>query len=488
MIYQQADDLIRASQGVHGMDDILPFDLCLQLDGKPQILGCLEIYRLLPGRRLTLRALMNGQTVVVKLYIGKGYERYWKRELSGLRVLSETKLPTPRLLGHESDPSNGLSFLILEYLPPDPIEQQSTPAHKVVKLSPVLAQMHKAGVTQKDMHLNNFLFAARGIFLIDGDAIAKHAALSYRTVTDNLAALVAQVNFADASLGKKCLSAYLAECGTDLSIDEEVLHKRVRQKRQKRLDGLLGKAQRNCTDYYCTSGFRHFFICERQSFDTRMQSLLTDLDGWVERGERLKSGNTCTVSRVRIDDRSYVIKRYNIKSVGHALNRALRTTRARVSWLNSRILGFYRIPSARIRALYEVRLGPFRRKAYLIMDDLDGELLSEQQQPLSREIKSSIYSTFQKLLDAGLVHGDTKASNFIMLKPDTVSTELRLAVIDLDVLKRFVPGAGMTSDRRFIDAFEKDVLRFLKNFDADSELTDQLSIEALSVTRPDCSV
>ena len=496
MKYAHSDDLISASKDIHGLDETLPFEIELGLEGRQQNLECQEIYRLLPGRRITLKAVLDGVTVVVKFYLGAGQKRYWSRELSGVNILSTSALPTPRLLHYESDATSELSYLVFEYIPPAPSSSYPEVQQRVLELAPVLALMHNEGIIQNDLHLNNFLFGEKGIFLIDGDAIRKHGLVSAKMALENLAVLLAQLNYSDVATSRLCLAAYRSlsqSLGQSLEekpvvIDLSAFHQRVVQLRLKRLDKLLEKSQRNCTAYYSTWDMWHFFVCARSSYNADMQTLMADLDGWVERGECLKDGNTCTVSKVCINDHIYVIKRYNIKSVWHGLGRGFRTTRARVSWLNSQILGFYEIPTAQVHALYEERKGPLRGRAFLIMEYLDGALLSTQKQPLTVENRTAVFSVFHKLFKSGLVHGDTKSSNFIVLKATQNRSKTALAVIDLDALRHFAAGAKTRSDKIFRKAFKKDIQRFLRNFDADPELAAGLSGDALSVTPTDCSV
>lgn len=482
MIFAHSDSLVRASLDIHGLGESLPFELRLELNGEQHKLQCQEIYRSLPGRRITLRAVLDSTTVVVKLYLGISQKRYWLRELSGLNILASSTLKTPRLLHYASDAKSSLSYLVFEYISPIPSNMLPCPEQRVIALSGILAQMHNEGIVQHDLHLNNFLVGDTGIYLIDGDAIKRHSQVSKTMALHNMAVLLAQVNNAGLALTRLCLAEYQPLRESTLSIDALIFHRQVENLRLKRLDKLLEKTQRNCTAYYSTSDMTHFFVCARESYGTNLQIILADLDGWVERGERLKDGNTCTVSRVCVEGQFYVIKRYNIKSLRHKVSRFFRTTRARVSWLNSHTLDFYGIPTAQMHALYEERKGFMRGRAFLIMQNLDGALLSEKKQPLSSNIRKAAIMLFQKLFEAGLVHGDTKSNNFIVLN-DAASpppAQTILAMIDLDAMVRFRPGLKIAGNELFRKAFEKDLKRFLTNFDADPELATELMGNVLS--------
>ncbi|MBV1907555.1 MAG: lipopolysaccharide kinase InaA family protein [Pseudomonadales bacterium] len=467
----QLKQLVSFSRAVQGFDGKLPFHLSVTIDGKNQVLECLEIYRLLAGRRIVCRAKLNGIIVLAKIFLGKKHQRYWQRELAGVDILKQSGVRTPRLLHAESSGEQEFCFLIFEFVEQLADEFAVSPERKILLLADTLADLHNKGIEQIDLHIDNFLFSKSGVWVIDGAAIRKRGHLSIDRSVKNLAELIAQLNADSEHVTQNCLEKYSKLRNIPVDISSKVLSKQVLELRQKRLKKLLEKTQRNCTAFYSTSDFRHFFVCERAAFNAEMEDLVADLDGWVGRGEQIKIGGTCTVTRVKIKARQYVIKRYNIKSRSHALSRALRSTRARRSWLSSHMLQFYGIPTAKTVALFEERWGFIRGRAFLIMEYLEGDLLSEAEQPFSREINSQIFSMFRQLKDAHLVHGDTKASNFILV---TEGASKQLKVIDLDSLKRV--GVNFESE------FNKDIQRFLKNFQTDMVLAEGLTPAALSVT------
>ena len=163
----------------------------------------------------------------------------------------------------------------------------------------------------------------------------------------------------------------------------------------------------------------------------------------------LKAGNSATVVRVRVGDAAYVVKRYNVKSFTHGLRRALRPRpRYRVAWLSGHRLRRLGVATPRPVALLEFRRG-LANVAYLVMEDLGTP------RDLREAIAGNGYSSrigrdvallFRALGDAQLVHGDTKASNFLV-------RDEGVYLIDLDAVK---PG---------IQARSRDVARFLANWD-----------------------
>jgi tRNA A-37 threonylcarbamoyl transferase component Bud32 len=163
----------------------------------------------------------------------------------------------------------------------------------------------------------------------------------------------------------------------------------------------------------------------------------------------LKAGNSATVVRSELGGRPCVIKRYNRKSLWQVLRRALRPVpRYRRAWRNGQALHLLGIPTARPLVLVERRVGPWRGVAYLVMEDLgDADLASELAGTGAADQRlEAAVALLRALAVAGLVHGDTKASNFL------VHGE-RVAVVDLDAMR--LGGRGQ----------RRDLVRFLANFD-----------------------
>lgn len=162
-----------------------------------------------------------------------------------------------------------------------------------------------------------------------------------------------------------------------------------------------------------------------------MKAFLADPEAAFAAAEKLKQGNTATVARVPIGDRSWIVKRYNIKSLGHRLRQSLkRRSRGRNAWRNGERLHEAGIPTARAVALLERHWGPVRGLTYLVMEDL-GDLDLRRAlatQPPREDQVRAVVELFRRLAALGLSHGDTKATNFL-LHGD------QIALIDLDAMR-----------------------------------------------------
>ena len=160
---------------------------------------------------------------------------------------------------------------------------------------------------------------------------------------------------------------------------------------------------------------------------------------------------------IKINERNYVLKRYNIKSFWHGISRAFRPSRAHHSWRNASVLEMLGVATAHPFLYLEERVfWLFRRRAYFLCEYIDGHDLGtaweRQELELSEnEIVALFRNLFKIMADYRISHGDMKATNFLL-------QDKKLHVLDLDVMKR------NSSKAKFAKMFSKDLLRFRKNW------------------------
>lgn len=486
----------------------VPFRLDLQLvrvldghsggDGRELDVTVTQTLRLLPGRRLVARVRSGGRDCLLKLFLGGGARRYLRRELAGCAVLEAAGVRTPQRLAELAAPDGQALGVLFEFLdrartvdPGDDVRVQAAAA--------ALGRLHGAGAWHGDLHLDNFLYqeAPAGgsaadaaevtigtpvadVFVIDGDGVRRRRSvvpaplrwLGWRGAAGgrarslgstaslaNLAVLCAQrPPLLDAAL-PDLLRAYAAARGWPMageSFDRQLtaLRRATRRQRRRRVHRYLRKVQRACTEYHCERGLRRYFVCVRERLDDGLRAFRDDPEAFFRGAEMLKDGNSATVVRCRIGGRSCVVKRYNVKSFWHGLRRILKPrSRFRTAWCNGQRLHFLGIPTARPVALLERRFGPLRGVAYLVMDDLGSEDLlgAAAGGRMETALVEAVARIFGSLAAAGLCHGDTKATNFLVAG-DTV------ALVDLDAM----------TERPA--ALREDVRRFLANWDGDPAL------------------
>jgi tRNA A-37 threonylcarbamoyl transferase component Bud32 len=432
---------------------------------------CTEVLRVLPGRRVVARASHAGIDRILKIYLGAGAGRYCARDRYGVQLLRDAGVSTPALVA-EGTLGSGARVLVFEYLPNAssigaiPAVSGCAPAAAALPAEPVagllrlLAQMHSAGLVHVDPHLDNFLVAGGGVHAIDGAAVrrALGGVVSRQRSIANVAALVAQFPIDSTPPLGAVWSAYAG--AREWPVDEtgvRLLAVRTRTARRRRARRYLRKTVRDCTEFRVERRFDRFVACLREEA-AELQALLDDPDTHMRAGRLLKAGNTATLAAVPLGSRTVVVKRYNIKSRSHWLRRCWRPSRAWVAWRNGHRLRLLGIGTARPLAIIERRFGPLRRTAYLVMEMLPGpdlKRLIADETPLHDELVERIGRLFRNLFEAELVHGDTKASNFIVV------AERHVDLIDLDAMSQ--PWFSETFHRQW----RRDMRRFLANWPPD---------------------
>ena len=438
----------------------LPFSLQLD-DARP--LRCEEILRLLPGRRLVCRADQDGQPVLVKLFMGKDAQREAREDAAGIRAMMAAAIETPPLRLESRVADKGYPVLLFDFIPAAMSFRQSWNEADATRrvglleqLLKLVAQQHEAGLRQRDFHLNNFLLDAGGhLYAIDGgDFIIGNQPLARKEAIANLGVLFGHLPLQALHEHPQVLESYCHQRGQEVSDD---LFRRISRKadafRHRRARRISRKSFRNCSEFMLrrNDGLR---ICQRRDFSP------DELDSWIRstglapRPEEtiLKPGNSQTVWATRIDGREVVVKRYNLKTPLHALRRVFTRSRASKSWENAHRLRAYHIATPQPLAMIEERRFGMRQRAWLITAKARGvgakNYIPDHPDEPELERLASVVRAFG---DNGLVHGDMKATNFMM-------TEESVEVIDLDSMFRPLTGpvlrARVARDRR----------RFLKNW------------------------
>ncbi len=152
--------------------------------------------------------------------------------------------------------------------------------------------------------------------------------------------------------------------------------------------------------------------CDRAFYNDAMERFLGDPDSVMDAGVLLKAGRSSTLALVDINGRRLVIKRYNIKNRWHAIKRCCRPSRASVSWRNAHLLLFLGISTPRPILLLEKRVGPFRSRAYLVTEYVEGKdaySFFHDDRSNSMELKGLVRNfkgLFRALAGQFISHGD----------------------------------------------------------------------------------
>ena len=431
-----------------------------------------HLLRVLPGKRIVGEGEWDGHRVLAKFFVASGSDRHWAQEKIGVEALQHAGVLTPDLLLANVLPTGG--HVVLTRFLDGALSLQDVweplallPAGNLAALDvlrPVfgmLGALHASGLVQEDLHLGNFLRYEEQLFVIDGDAvraISPGKPLEESSAAANLALLLAQLPLVWDSCRADLLDAYGVGGGCQI-LDKPRLAHEVARLRAWRLKDLLGKTIRDCTLFAVTHSAFRFTAVRREELD-RLAPLLESPDEAILQGKFLKNGRTSSVVKLEQDGCSLVIKRYNLKSLWHVLERFWRPSRAWHSWREGHRLDFLGFSTPKPLALIEERIGPLRRRAFLINAFCPGvsllHYLRADQEPADNMARE-IISLFAGLHKLRISHGDLKATNLLW-------HEGRVVVIDLDAVVQH------RSAKSYARAWRRDRARLLRNWPATSVL------------------
>lgn len=446
----------------------VPFNVQLA-DGR--IVTVVRLLRVLPGKRIVGEGWLNSVRVLVKLFIARGGARHWRREYSGITALEVADLPTPELKASCALTGGGYTLLTTFFEPSETLaaawKSASHPpgdARTLALLTPalnLLGRLHASGLIQGDPHLGNFLRYSGRLFIIDGDAvepISPGKPLAGRKAIRNIAALLSLLSSGWDTHHEHLLAAY-NQGNPSFHPDPVRLQQAITRTRAWRVSYFLAKSVRDCTLFAIQSRFVRFTAVVRDQANP-LAPLLAEPDRAVKESVWLKDGDTSTVAQVEQLGRTLVIKRYNLKNWRHAFSRLWRPSRAWHSWKAGLCLQFIGLPTPAPLAMIEERIGPLRRRAWLITEFCHGKTLLDHldadREPPPAEA-AAITSFFNTLYRERISHGDFKATNLLW-------HEGRLVVIDLDAVRqhRFAVTHAY--------AWQKDRARLLRNWPSGSIL------------------
>lgn len=454
----------------------------LHLEGAPD-LQVLEIVRRIPSRRLVAKGEWNGQGVFAKIFLGKDAQKYAKRDADGIAILQQGGIATPKPLYSGtgfSDKGEQAQVIVLEEIKSSGNVEELWPTLKpkarqelVEKLMKIIAQHHNADIVHTDLHLKNFLVANDAIYTLDGDGVRQHAGLTYKKALHNLAEMISKFDVLEQSEWlPQMLEAYHTIIRWHRPIDTVQIAPLANEYRLKALRNYADKKVfRSCTDVSVRQSASAFQAWSNAFY--LPENL--ECDALIAGGVLLKNGNTCTVAMAKIADKEIVIKRYNIKGVVHAVSRALRPSRAAVSWANAHRLKLLGIPTAVPIALLETRkFDLLRGKAYFLTEFVNAldatQFFAQTQNKLLRAAAvKNICTLFYRLYLLQISHGDTKATNIKMQGVMPV-------LIDLDGMRQH--------HRPCLKAHVRDLRRFMRNWQDDQALYNAF-IKTFKVTYAD---
>ncbi len=450
--------------------------LPLRLELAGEVLELQRLLRVLPDQRYVALALWRGRPVLAKLLVGGKAERHFQRELQGAHLLAGQGLQTPELLAQGWQAGEG-GWLLFDYLDD---AQSLWDTWRAVEGQPllsaaqqavlgealtVIAQMHASGLWQSDLHLDNLLRHAGSVSIIDGGGVCVEVAgkpLSRTRVLENLGMFFAQLPADVQPFVEELLVHYLLANG-EHALPLEALLAEVAKVRRWRLRDYMKKIARDCSLFSARVGAFGLRVVRRECA-AELAPLLDQPDALLAEGRALKLGGSATVALVHQADRELVVKRYNVKNLGHWLKRFWRPSRAWHSWVEGNRLQLLGIVTPQPLAVLERRWCWLRGRAYLITEYCGGQDIIARFQPYQDGTPPetellALDRLFAALLRERISHGDFKGHNLFW--DESLG---RWSLIDLDAMQQH------RTARSFAKAYARDRARFLRNWPADSAL------------------
>ena len=176
---------------------------------------------------------------------------------------------------------------------------------------------------------------------------------------------------------------------------------------------------------------RYFAIFDRSFYREEEQlDFLDRIDSLMDKGQNIKNGNTCYVSRITWNGKDIVVKRYNHKGFIHSLRHTIKGSRARRAWIHAHRLGMLEIATPKPLAYIERRRGRLIWKSYLVTEYVQGRefcyFLEDKSVPQA-EHSTATYQVIDLLDKIGkykISHGDLKHSNILITKNGPNITDL----------------------------------------------------------------
>ena len=442
-----------------------------------------QIVRRVPYKRLVCKGIWKEQAVYAKLFIGKYARRYAQRDVQGVKALIAANIATPKIC--LVDKLSNIEVLIFKAITQgqnvESIWAQSNASQRLAlacALVQTLGHHHHASLMQTDLYLKNFLFDGQQLYTIDGDGIRQYDSISHQQASSNFAVLLSKFDVLDVMAWMpKLLTQYHTVNPSVELVVEKARHLSALHRTKVASAYANKKVFRTCTDVKVTALRGTFYAASRAYENIDLPVTIEQLDQLVTPQKTIKSGNTCTVATAQISDATIVIKRYNIKSVWHGLSRALRPSRAAISWANAHRLQLLGIATAKPVALLEARRFGLRGRAYILSEYIDApdvaQYFAQTQNNTERaEAVKNIVTLFYKLYLLQISHGDMKSTNIKMQGSQPV-------LIDLDSMHQHA----------FINqaAHARDLQRFMRNWQNDNALYNAF-VKTFKVVYPDDSM
>ncbi len=449
-----------------------PVPFLLPLRDQDQPIYCEKIIRSLPKKRLVVFGTWNEQAVVVKIfYNSRQAKRHYECELEGIESLVSCGIPTPRMLFHGPIFKKHAHVIVFEQITEaktlDDLWQQNASSEEWVSVLHAmiieLATQHVLGILQQDLHFKNFLLKGNQIYTLDAGSIDDFGELLPKKPSlEHLALFFSQLGVGTEDLQNALFQTYAQARGWIIKrADVQFLYRAVKKWNEKRKTNYQKKIQRNCSAF---AKMKHLFwvaMYDRDYYSTDLLKFLAHPEtAFVNpKLETIKAGRSSTLIKTKIDDKTCIIKRYNIKSFWHWLRRTLRPTRACQSFKLANTLRLFGISTPKPIAFIEKRFLGFRSTSYFVMDYVDGpDLLHYFSHYKADDVRfekmaEQVMTLLKNIAKMKMSHGDLKATNILVENEQPV-------LIDLDGMKEYKKQSKANR------IYKQEMKRFMQNWEA----------------------
>lgn len=448
----------------------VPFELALHDDKK--VLLCEKVIRVVPGKRLVAFGRWDDKPIVAKLFFEwSKAKKHLERDITGIEALIAANVPTPKLFFQGRDKSKRIYVLIFERIMDscnlDLLWEEKT---DVAELTPLmravtieLATQHVLGIVQRDLHLKNFLVTSKMIYTLDGGSIETiDGPLSKKDSLEHLGLFFAQLGAGTNTLQNELFDLYAQSRGWIVRPNDlELLQQSITKWTTQRWLRYEKKIMRDCSAFERKQNLSTLSLSDRQYDSVEFKELLSNPDAFFTKSNTtiLKAGRSSSVAKIKLNNHTLVIKRYNIKGFSHWLRRCLRPTRAARSWCLAHHLKLMNVATAKPVAFIEKSFLGLRHKSYFIMEYVDGnhagDYFTSYRSDDARfmQVAQRILAIIYQLAELKITHGDLKMTNILIAHEKPI-------LIDLDGMHEHQKQAA------FKRAFKKEINRFMKNWES----------------------
>ena len=419
--------------------------ICDTTGGKTITLDCTRILRYIKGRRTIYEGLFDGKPVIIKCFKSTLYgKHHFKKELHGFKELTLRNIKTAQIAAAGQNEQKH-HVVVLEKIEDTVdvfrlLESTDDPVTTDSVLQAVfvcVAQMHAAGVLQRDLHTGNFLWDEQTVYVLDpAEMKFSKNPLDKMASFQQLAMLFASLPMVFWTNKMQLLETYFQSRGWQIESSAtktiEELEERRRFERIKRtLRKVLRTSKRYIKEKY---GFYRGVFARELFSEQNPKDFIATIDKQMETGQVLKNGNTSFVSRIQLNGHDVVVKRYNHKGLWHSLRHTLKSSRAKKCWLFGHRLNEFGITTAKPLAFLEQRQLGLMRQSYILNEFIDGQNIkdyfdcSNTSDTVKKEVSQKIRKMLDDLVCFRMTHGDLKPSNILIHQDNPV-------LIDLDSMK-----------------------------------------------------